>query len=58
MARAQGSLNGGGEVLRLRTVAGNIRFVLSDAGEQMQIYRQQMEGLQKQLDQLEKGLFP
>jgi hypothetical protein len=58
VARADGALNGGGEVLRLRTVAGNIRFVLSDAGEQMQMYRQQMEGMQKQLDQLQKSAFP
>jgi hypothetical protein len=58
VARAQGMLNGGGEVLRLRTVAGNIRFVLSDANEQMHMYRQQMEGLQKQLDQLQSILQP
>jgi hypothetical protein len=58
VARANGALNGGGEVLRLRTVAGNIRLVLSDAGEQMQMYRQQMEGMQKQLDQLQKSAFP
>jgi DUF4097 and DUF4098 domain-containing protein YvlB len=58
VARAEGSLNGGGEVLRLRTVAGNIRFVLSDPGQQMQMYRQQMEGMQKQLDDLQKSAFP
>jgi len=47
--RAEGALNGGGQVLRLRTTAGNIRLVLSDANKQLQIYRQQMEQLQQQL---------
>ena len=58
VAHAAGDLNGGGEVLHLRTVAGNIRFVLSDADKQMQIYRQQMEGLQRQLEELQQRLFP
>ena len=39
--RAAGELNGGGEVLRLRTVAGNIRLMLSDADKQLVMYRQQ-----------------
>ncbi|MFZ3215179.1 MAG: hypothetical protein WA192_03885 [Candidatus Acidiferrales bacterium] len=47
--RAEGDLNGGGEVIRLRTVAGNIHVVLSDAGKQMQLYKQQMEQLQQKL---------
>jgi DUF4097 and DUF4098 domain-containing protein YvlB len=47
--RAEGSLNGGGELVRLRTMAGNIQFVLSDSAKQMEIYRQQMEKLQQQL---------
>lgn len=47
--RAEGPLNGGGEVLRLRTVAGNIRLVLSDTAKQLQLYKQQMEQLQSQL---------
>ena len=47
--RVEGSLNGGGELLRLRTVAGNIQFVLSDSNKQLEIYRQQMEKLQQQL---------
>ena len=55
VARATGSLNGGGETLRLRTVGGNIRLVLSTTGEQMQMYRQQMEGLQKQLSEFQKS---
>ena len=48
--RAEGALNGGGELLRLRTVAGNIRFVLSDTGKQLELYKQQMEQLQEQMD--------
>ena len=47
--RAEGSLNGGGELLRLRAMAGNIQFVLSDSAKQIEIYRQQMEKLQQQL---------
>jgi len=57
IAYADGALNGGGEVLHLRTVAGNIRFVLGDTDQQMQMYRQQMEGLQKQLEALEQRVF-
>lgn len=48
--RAEGALNGGGEVLRLRTVAGDIRVALSDTNKQIQIYKTQMEQLQQQLD--------
>jgi len=33
LARAEGPLNGGGEILHLRTVAGNIRVVASDAAK-------------------------
>jgi hypothetical protein len=54
--RAEGDLNGGGELLKLRTVAGNIRFVLSDANTQMQMSRQQMEQLQQQTQQLQQQL--
>jgi hypothetical protein len=50
--RAEGALNGGGELLRLRTVAGNIRFVLSDVDVQMQMYRQQMNKIQEQMNQV------
>jgi hypothetical protein len=49
--RAEGALNGGGELLRLRTVAGNIQLVLSDTGKQAQLYKQQME-------KLEQGMQP
>ncbi len=47
--RAEGSVNGGGELLRLRAVEGNIRVVLSDAEKQVQLYNQQMEQLAQQL---------
>lgn len=50
--RAAGSLNGGGELLRLRAVEGNIRVVLSDANKHEQLYRQQMEQLDQQLQLL------
>jgi DUF4097 and DUF4098 domain-containing protein YvlB len=50
--RAEGSLNGGGEILRLRAVEGNIRLVVSDTNRQVQIYNQQMDELQQQLRQL------
>jgi len=56
MVRASGELNGGGEVLRLRTVAGNIRLVLSDANRQLQVYRMQMDQLQKKLVEVQKKL--
>jgi Putative adhesin len=59
MVRAEGPLNGGGEVLHLRTVAGNIRLVASDANKQVQLYKQQMEQMQEkirlQLEQLERA---
>jgi DUF4097 and DUF4098 domain-containing protein YvlB len=47
--RAEGPLNGGGEILHLRTVAGNIRLVASDAGKQVQIYKQQMAQMEEQI---------
>ena len=54
--RAEGSLNGGGPLVRLRTVDGNIRFELSDVSKQLEIYKQQMEQLQQQLQaQLQKA---
>jgi hypothetical protein len=47
--RAEGPLNGGGEILHLRTVAGNIRVVASDAGRQVQLYKQQMAQIEEQI---------
>ncbi|HXX20035.1 MAG TPA: DUF4097 family beta strand repeat-containing protein [Candidatus Acidoferrum sp.] len=54
---AEGALNGGGELLRLRTIAGNIRFVLSDTDKQVELYKQQMAQLQKQTEELQKQLM-
>lgn len=48
--RAEGALNGGGEILRLRTVAGNIRLAVSDTSKQIEMYKAQMKQLQEQLD--------
>ena len=56
--RAEGALNGGGELLRLRTLAGNIQVVLSDADKQTQIYKQQMSKLQQQMDRLQRLVPP
>src|ERR1700735_21668 len=47
--RAEGPLNGGGEILHLRTVAGNIRVVASDASKQVQLYKQQMAQLEEKV---------
>ena len=58
IAHAEGALNGGGEVLHVRTVSGNIRFVLGDADKQMEMFHQQMEGMQKQIDQMQKNALP
>jgi hypothetical protein len=49
MVRAEGPLNGGGEVLHLRTTAGNIRLVASDASKQVQLYKQQMAQLEEKV---------
>jgi hypothetical protein len=48
--RTEGALNGGGEVIRLRTVAGNIHVIVSDSNKQVQLYKQQMEQLQQKLE--------
>jgi DUF4097 and DUF4098 domain-containing protein YvlB len=50
MVRAEGALNGGGELIRLRTVTGNIHVALSDANKQGQIYKEQMEQLRRQIE--------
>jgi hypothetical protein len=57
IVRAEGALNGGGELIRLRTVDGNIRFVLSDADKQIELYKQQMFQLQKQTEELQQQLL-
>ncbi len=48
--RAQGALNGGGELLKLRTVSGDIRVIVSDMNRQIDIYKQQMQELQQMLE--------
>ena len=58
IVRAEGDLNGGGELLRLRTVAGNIQLVLTDMDKQLQMYKQQMEKLKQQMDSLKGKLVP
>lgn len=50
--RAEGSLNGGGETLVLRTVSGNIHLLVNDAENA----KKQMEILQQQMDQLRRQL--
>ncbi|MGA7916057.1 MAG: hypothetical protein WCA00_12535 [Candidatus Acidiferrales bacterium] len=47
--RAEGVLNGGGEVVHLRALAGNIRVAVSDTNQQLRLYKQQMEQLQRNL---------
>ena len=56
VVRASGALNGGGEILRLRTISGNIRLVMSDANRQLQVYKLQMEQLQKKLLEIQKSI--
>src|ERR1700678_682294 len=46
---AEGSLNGGGEVIHLRTAGGNIHVIMSDTARQLQLYRQQMQQLEQKL---------
>ncbi len=52
--RAAGELNGGGDLLRLRTIAGNIRLVLSDTSKQLKIYKLQMQQMQLKLQELQE----
>jgi hypothetical protein len=42
-------------LLRLRTIAGNIRFVLSDANTQLEMSRQQMLQLRQQMDRSQQN---
>ena len=51
---AEGELNGGGQLLRLRTVSGNIRLLLSDARRQGELFKQQLQSIEKQLQVMEK----
>ncbi len=46
---AIGLQNGGGEVVHLRTISGNIRLMASDATKQLQMYKTQMQQLEESL---------
>ena len=48
--RAECELNGGGEILRLRAVSGNIILKLSDAQSAVRIAAQEMDQLREQMD--------
>jgi DUF4097 and DUF4098 domain-containing protein YvlB len=52
MLHAVGSLNGGGEVVHLRTVSGNIRLIASDAAKQVEIYKHQMKQMQDNMQNM------
>jgi hypothetical protein len=54
--RAEGALNGGGELLRVRTVQGNIRLLLNDADHEAALSKQQMDDLNKQLREQLKAM--
>jgi DUF4097 and DUF4098 domain-containing protein YvlB len=56
IVRAEGDLNGGGELLRLHTVAGNIQLVLTDMDQQVEMYKQQMDRLKMQMDKVKQQL--
>lgn len=49
--RGQCELNGGGEILRLKTVAGNIRLKLGDTDPQIRLQKEQINQLQRHLEQ-------
>ncbi len=55
--RGECALNGGGEVLRLKTVAGNIRLKLSDTAPQMRLNQQQMDELQRHMELQQQRLL-
>ena len=48
--RGECALNGGGELLRLKTVAGDIRLKFGDTDPQIHLNEQQMEQLRHRLD--------
>jgi len=48
--RGECELNGGGEVLRLKTVAGNIRLKLGDTDPQIRLQREQINELEHRLE--------
>jgi TonB family protein len=55
--RGECALNGGGETLRLKTVAGNIRLKLSDTDLQMRLNQQQMDELRRHMELQQQRLL-
>jgi len=51
LVRAEAILNGGGEILRLKTIEGNIRLLLSDQARQSILSKEQMDEIEKQVRQ-------
>lgn len=54
--RGECELNGGGEVLRLKTVAGNIRLKLGDTDPQIRLQREQIKELERRLEPQQQRL--
>lgn len=59
LVRGEGNLNGGGQVLRLRTTAGNIRLRFSNAFEALnqQLYQAQIEQTRKKIELQQRMLM-
>lgn len=55
--RGECALNGGGQVLRLKTVAGDIRLKFSDTEPQIHLNQQQMEQLRRRLELQQQRLL-
>jgi len=55
--RGECAMNGGGEVLRLRTAGGNIRLKLADTAAQLRLNQQQMDQLKRRLEMQQQRLL-
>jgi TonB family protein len=55
--RGECTMNGGGEVLRLKTTSGNIRLKVSDSAMQADLYRRQIEEMTRRLATQQKRLL-
>src|SRR5712692_4137976 len=55
--RGECAMNGGGEVLRLRTAGGNIQLKLADTAAQLRLNQQQMEQLKRRLEMQQQRLL-
>ncbi len=55
--RGECAMNGGGEVLRLKTVGGNIQLKLADTAAQLRLNQQQMEQLKRRLEMQQQRLL-